>query len=217
MELVIGNKNYSSWSLRGWLMLEAFELPFKETRLKLFTDEFYQHLSQYNAANKVPVLIDGQVVVWDSLAICEYLNETQLDGKGWPAAPALRAQARAIACEMHSGFTGLRNEMPMNCRARRTIEPSAQALADIQRIDQLWSALREQHGDQGDWLFGDFSIVDVMFAPVVLRFMTYGIKLSPLSQQYADTLRQHPAMQAWLADALLETEFVAEDEAGEPA
>ncbi len=217
MELVIGNKNYSSWSLRGWLMLEAFELPFKETRLKLFTNEFYQHLAQYNAASKVPVLVDGDVVVWDSLAICEYINERQLDGKGWPAAPALRAQARAVACEMHSGFTGLRNEMPMNCRARRTIEPSTQALADIQRIDQLWSALREQHGTQGEWLFGDFSIVDVMFAPVVLRFMTYGTALSPLSQQYADTLRQHPAMQAWLADALLETEIVDEDEAGEPA
>lgn len=217
MELVIGNKNYSSWSLRGWLMLEAFDLPFKEVQLKLFTDEFYQQLAQYNAASKVPVLVDGDVVVWDSLAICEYINERHLDGKGWPADPTLRAQARAIANEMHSGFMGLRAEMPMNCRARRTVEPSAQALADIQRVDQLWSGLREQHGNQGDWLFGTFSIVDVMFAPVALRFMTYGIELSPPAQAYAEALRQHPAMQAWLADALLETEIVEEDEAGEPA
>lgn len=214
MELLIGNKNYSSWSLRGWLMLEAFGLSFKETKLQLFSDEFKATLAEHNCAGKVPLLLDGDVRVWDSLAICEYLSETRLDGKGWPDDPEARALARAVANEMHSGFNGLRSEMPMNIRARRHVELSAQANADIARIDQLWRSLRETYGSKGNFLFGRFSIADVMFAPVAFRFMTYGNELSAAAQQYADNLIAHPAMQSWMADALLETEIVEEDEAG---
>lgn len=215
MELIIGNKNYSSWSLRGWLMLEAFNLKFKETKLQLFTDDFYSSLSAHEAADKVPVLIDGDVTVWDSLAICEYVSERHLNGKGWPDDYADRAMARSVSNEMHSGFFGVRNEMPMNCRAKRRVELSEQAKKDIARIDQLWSSLRKTHADKGPWLFGEFSIADVMYAPVALRFRTYGIKVSEESQAYCDALYSHPAIQLWVKGALLETEIVEEDEAGE--
>ncbi|MCV6589493.1 MAG: glutathione S-transferase family protein [Marinobacterium sp.] len=222
MELIIGDKNYSSWSLRGWMMLAAWQLPFNERKLPLLTDAFYEELEQYNAAAKVPILVDGDVTVWDSLAICEYISEQHLQGRGWPEPPAARAQARAVAAEMHSGFSGVRGEMPMNCRAKRRITLSEQARKDIQRIDQLWQQLRQQYAAQGPWLFGQFSIADVMFAPVVFRFSTYlpysdsGIALSELSQQYADNMTRHPAMQQWLHDALKENTTVEEDEAGEP-
>ena len=116
MELVIGNKNYSSWSLRGWLMLKAFDIPFHEKKLQLFSDSFYQELESVTPMAKVPVLIDGGVNVWDSLAICEYVSEKYLEGKGWPKELTSRAIARAAVAEMHSGFSALRNEMPMNCR-----------------------------------------------------------------------------------------------------
>lgn len=215
MELIIGNKNYSSWSLRGWLMLEAFNLTFKETKLLLFTEDFYSALSAHETSDKVPVLIDGDVTVWDSLAICEYVSERYLKGKGWPEDYADRAMARSISNEMHSGFFGVRNEMPMNCRAKRRVELSEQGEKDIARIDQLWSSLRKAHSGKGPWLFGGFSIADVMYAPVALRFRTYGIKISSESQSYADALYNHPAIQLWLKDALLETEIVLEDEAGE--
>jgi len=214
MELLIGNKNYSSWSLRGWLMLEAFGVSYRETKLKLFSDEFKATLAAHNCAGKVPLLLDGDIRVWDSLAICEYISERYLEGQGWPADAEARALARSVANEMHSGFTGLRNEMPMNIRARRHVELSEQALADIARIDQLWSSLRGRYKQHGDFLFGAFSIADVMFAPVAFRFMTYGNQLSPAAQQYAETLRAHPAMKCWMADALLETDIVPEDEAG---
>jgi len=216
MELIIGNKNYSSWSLRGWLMLKAFELPFEETQLSLFSTAFYQRLSDLNTANKVPVLVDGENRIWDSLAICEYVNETKLDGRGWPADTQLRAEARSVACEMHSGFSGLRNEMPMNCRARRQVELSAEAQKDIQRIDQLWSELTGRCAEDGPWLFGTYSIADVMFAPVVLRFVTYGVEVSEASQRYMESVLSHPALKAWLEEALKETEIVEEDEAGVP-
>jgi len=215
MELIIGNKNYSSWSLRGWLMLEGFNLPFEEKKLLLFTDEFYHTLGDYHAADKVPVLVDEEVTVWDSLAICEYINERYLNGKGWPDNYADRALARSVSNEMHSGFFGVRNEMPMNCRAKRRVDLSDQALKDIARIDQLWTSLRTAHADKGPWLFGDFSIADVMYAPVVLRFRTYAIKVSDISQTYCNAIYNHPSVQLWLEGALLEKEIVTEDEAGE--
>lgn len=216
MDLYIGNKNYSSWSLRGWLMLKAFDVPFQEHQLALFSEDFYATLKAFNCADKVPLLKDGDVIVWESLAICEYINERYLEGAGWPSDVAARAHARAIANEMHAGFNALRNEMPMNCRALRKIEASEQAQNDIRRIESLWASLRSQYASQGDYLFGTFSIVDAMFAPVVLRFRTYGVSLSPVAQGYADAMIAHPAMQAWLDAALQETDIVPEDEAGEP-
>lgn len=215
MELIIGNKNYSSWSLRGWMMLKAFNLLFKETRLPLFIEDFYALISEYHAADKAPVLIDDGVTIWDSLAICEYVNERYLAGKGWPSGRADRALARAISNEMHSGFFAVRNEMPMNCRAKRRVELSAQALREISRIDFLWSSNTKTHADKGPWLFGEFSIADVMYAPVVLRFRTYGIEVSAQSQGYCKVVLNHSAMRLWLKEALLETEVVKEDQAGE--
>lgn len=216
MQLIIGNKNYSSWSLRAWLMLKAFEVEFDELKINLFTDEFYETLKQHTPVAKVPVLLDGELNVWDSLAICEYVNERYLEGAAWPSDMAERAKARAIVSEMHSGFNALRNEMPMNCRAKRKIELSPAAKNDVQKMDILWAELREAHKDTGPWLFGCFTIVDVFFAPAVLRFITYGTNVSQQSADYMQSVLQHPALQAWLDDALKETEVVVEDEAGEP-
>lgn len=214
MELIVGNKNYSSWSLRGWLMLAAFDLDFKDTRLLLHTDTFYRELEKLGVAGKVPVLLDGDVTVWDSLAICEYVSETYLDGRGWPVDKTARAEARAVANEMHSGFMALRSEMPMNCRAKRRIEPSAAAMQDVARIDAIWSGLRARFADQGPWLFGEFSIADVMFAPVASRFETYGVEVSDLSRAYMAMVLNHPAMQEWIEEGKRETEIVESDEVG---
>ncbi|NAW65314.1 glutathione S-transferase family protein [Photobacterium halotolerans] len=214
MQLIIGNKNYSSWSFRGWLMLVQNGIPFNENKLTLFTDSFYRTLEVYSPAAKVPVLIDGDVTVWDSLAICEYINETYCQGRAWPQDNIERAKARAISCEMHSGFTALRNEMPMNCRARRHVELSEAAQNDIARIDQIWRDQMLKYSDNGGWLFGEWSIADCMFAPVVLRFKTYGIEVSELSKRYMDKVQQSAAVKAWLKEALQETDIVPEDEAG---
>jgi glutathione S-transferase len=216
MELIIGNKNYSSWSLRGWLMLKAFDLPFTETRLALFEADFYSSLANYSPAGKVPVLIDNGITVWDSLAICEYVSETHLDNKGWPADAAERALARAISCEMHSGFFGLRHELPMNCRAKRAVTLTEAALKDVQRIDTIWTELLQKNSAQGPWLFGAFSIADVMFAPVALRFDTYNTEVSAHSRAYVETVLAHPAVQAWVADAKQESETIEEEEVGLP-
>jgi len=216
MQLIIGNKNYSSWSLRAWLMLKAFEVEFEEVKLNLFSDEFYATLEKYTPLAKVPVLVDGELKVWDSLAICEYVNEQYLEGRGWPKEAAARARARAVVAEMHAGFNALRNEMPMNCRAKRRLDLSAAAKRDIQRMDSIWADLRSEHQAKGPWLLGEFSIVDVFFAPAVLRFVTYGTHLSSQSEEYKQVILEHPAMKAWLESALQETEFVEVDEAGEP-
>jgi len=232
MKLIIGNKNYSSWSLRGWLMLAKSGLEFEVTQLPLFTQQFYDELAKVSPALKVPVLIDPikheqlkkddvknaqDTVVWDSLAICEYINEQYLSGSAWPQAIQERAKARSIAAEMHSGFSALRNEMPMNCRAKRVVELSESALKDVSRIDQIWSEQMSLNTNKtaGDgWLFGKWSITDCMFAPVVFRFVTYGVKVSPLAEQYMQRALASPEMLQWLTDALTETDIVEEDEAG---
>ena len=215
MKLIIGNKNYSSWSLRGWLALKAFNIPFEEIKLALSTEAFYKELAQYTPIGKVPVLVDGDLSVWDSLAICEYINETYLDGKGWPADKSQRARARSIVADMHSGFFGIRNEMPMNCRAKRHVELSDQAKQEIANLDRIWSEQRHNNAQNGPYLFGEFSLADAFFAPVIFRFMTYGVELSETARDYHHTMLAHPAMKAWLEDALTETDIVEADEAGE--
>lgn len=213
MQLYIANQNYSSWSLRAWLILAQYELDAEVIKLTLFTDEFYCALKKVTPTAKVPVLVDGEIVAWESLAILEYVNETYLDGKAWPTSASERAKARAIASEMHAGFGYLRNEMPMNCRAKRKVHLSAGALKDVARIDQLWS---QQMADYPEgFLFGDWSIADAMYAPVALRFETYGIELSDQAKTYQQRLLRSPAMQLWLAQASTETDIVEEDEAGE--
>jgi len=214
MELYIGNQNYSSWSLRAWLIFVQYDIDVEFRKIKLFTDEFYKTLENITPTAKVPTLVCDNVTVWDSLAILEYVNEALLNGKAWPKDQAERAKARAISSEMHSGFMSLRNEMPMNCRAKRKVSLSEGALKDIARIDQIWSEQMEQYPD--GWLFGDWSIADAMFAPVVLRTVTYATPLSEKATSYQQKVLNSPAMQRWLAEAALETDIVEEDEAGEP-
>jgi glutathione S-transferase len=216
MKMIIGNKNYSSWSLRGWLALKAFDIPFEEVKLVLFSETFYSELKKHSPVGKVPVLVDGDLSVWDSLAICEYVNENYLDNQGWPADKHQRAKARSIVAEMHSGLFGIRGEMPMNCRAKRKVELTDKAKQEVLWLDNTWAELRAQNVSQGAYLFGAFSMADVFFAPVVFRFMTYGIELCKASRAYADTMLAHPAMQSWLADAKSEVDIVGADEAGEP-
>jgi glutathione S-transferase len=203
--LVIGNKNYSSWSLRPWLLLRQFDVAFDEVKLPLDTPEFYARIGDYSPAGRVPVLIDGDVHVWDSLAICEYANEYFLDGRAWPADRAARGNARAISAEMHSGFSALRTQMPMDT-GRHEPAPaiSADTAADIARIRAIWSAVRARHAGQGPFLFGGFSIADAMYAPVALRFVSYAVELDAPERGYVDTLLALPTMREWLAEAATE-------------
>lgn len=158
------------------------------------------------------MLLDGDLVVWDSLAICEYVSEKYLAGKGWPNDEELRAEARAVCAEMHAGFMGLRSELPMNCRARRKVDPSIQAQQDIARIDAIWSKCMARN--PGGWLYGDFSIADCFYAPVVMRFKTYGVALSELANQYQSFALEQTPLNQWVEAAKTETEIVPEDEAG---
>ncbi len=216
LKLVIGNKNYSTWSLRPWLLLSGFDISFEEVPLSLRQEGLKARLGEYSDTAKVPVLLDGKLQVWDSLAICEYVSERYLSGQGWPFEVTKRALARAVVAEMHSGFSALRNEMPMNCKAARKVTPSEAAKADIARIDQIWSTYAEPDGAGHLRLFGRFGIADCFFAPVVMRFMTYGTALSTPARSYADSIRQIPALQKWVAAAYRETEVIPEDEAGTP-
>lgn len=214
LTLVIGNKNYSSWSLRPWLLLSHFELTFAEVRVPLFTPAGTEMLRNYSPSGKVPVLIHDDLCVWESLAICEYVSEQLLGGRGWPAAAAERALARSHAAEMHAGFTALRNRWPMNIRLQRPLShvDDAALNADLVRVQEIWDSSLQRSG--GPWLFGDFGIVDAMFAPVVLRFHSYQPALSDRSAAYQLTMLAHPSLQAWIAAARQEVEVIKEDEVG---
>lgn len=201
LKLVIGNKNLSSWSLRPWLLLKHLNLPFNQITLLLDTPEFKPQLGQYSPAGRVPVLIDGDLRIWDSLAIAEYLNE-RCDGRGWPADPALRAHARSISAEMHSGFAALRQNWPMQATARNIRVPLPPAgLDDVTRIDQIWQDCQSRYGANGPWLFGEFSIADAMYAPVVLRFNTYGATLSAAAAAYCKHVLNDSHLREWIQDA----------------
>ena len=215
MQLYIGNKNYSSWSLRAWLLLAKSKLTFSETQLVLGTPSFYKTLENITPTLKVPTLVDGDITVWDSLAICEYINDTYLSGKAWPQNAQQKAEARAIVCEMHSGFNAIRNEMPMNIRAKRRIELTEQAQIDIKRVEAIWDQQHTRYATQGGWLFGQWSIADAMFAPVVLRFETYGIKLNDNATCYMQHTLACPVLQKWISDSSLEKNIIQINEAGE--
>jgi glutathione S-transferase len=205
LTLVIGNKNYSSWSLRPWLLMSYYQLPFSELKLPLDTPEFYQRIANYSPTMRVPVLIDGDEKVWDSLAICEVINERYLDGKAWPKDVKARAAARSAAAEMHSGFTALRSQLPMNChRAANGYQWKEDAQRDIDRVQALWSDLRRSYHKYGDFLCGQFSIVDAMYAPVCTRLKAYGVSMDENTANYVNTIYQLPAMRHWLAEAKLE-------------
>lgn len=205
--LVIGNKAYSSWSLRPWLLMKQAGIAFEEIRLSLYAEGAKQKLLEHSAAGKVPVLKDGALTVWDSLAICEYLAERYPEKQLWPAQPAARARARSISAEMHSGFTNLRNQMPMN--VRREIPGRArtpEVAADVARIETIWDECRSRHGTDGPFLFGAFCIADAMYAPVASRFRTYGVALAGAGAQYAAAIHALPAMREWIAGAHAEAE-----------
>ena len=206
LKLVIGNKNYSSWSMRPWVAMTAFNIPFQEVRIVLDQADTSTRIAQYSAAERVPVLIVGETSVWDSLAICEYLAEQFPEKNLWPQDVAARAMARSICAEMHSGFTGMRSAMWMNIRASfpgKGHTPAAQA--DIGRICEIWENCLTAAGPHG-FLFGDFSIADAFYAPVVMRFRTYGVSLAPALQGYADRVAAYPAVAQWIEGALAEKE-----------
>jgi glutathione S-transferase len=214
-ELIIGNKAYSSWSLRPWLALKHADAAFTETRVPLYVHGYKEELLKYAPSGKVPILKHGVVTVWDSLAICEYLAELFPKAELWPHDPAVRALARAVSAEMHSGFSGIRSAMPFNCRARgRHVPITAEIQKEIDRVLALWRDCREQHGKGGPWLFGRFSIADAMFIPVASRFVTYSVPLDTVAQIYADTALEHPAVREWFAAAQQETEVMISNEVG---
>ena len=188
-------------------------LAFEEKRIALFMKTTDEQLKPYNSNFKVPVLQDGDLLVWDSLAILEHLSEHHLDGKGWPLSLPARTLARSMSAEMHSSFGALRSELPMNCRkVFHGIKLSDDAQKDIERIQWLWRASREQFGAKGPWLFGEYTIADAMFAPVALRFAGYSIALDETSQRYVQTVLDHPSIQAWMAAGREEVEIIEEDE-----
>lgn len=208
--LVIGNKNYSSWSLRPWLLLRQMSVPFAEQRLLLDTPQFASDIAHWSPSRRVPALRHGELTIWDSLAICEYINETFLDHAGWPSDAAARAIARAVSAEMHSGFQALRSHLPMNCRRRSSdfvVHPDAQR--DIERIGAIWRDCRARFGASGPFLFGRFSIADAMYAPVVLRFLGYGVALDDDARAYVQAVLGLASMQEWLRDAADESERLA--------
>ena len=209
LTLVIGNKNYSSWSLRPWLVMRQAGIPFEEVRIPLYRTDTLDKLRAWSPSGLVPLLRDGELKVWDSLAICEYLNERFPEHRLWPADPAARAVARSVSAEMHAGFTGLRGAMCVNIRARYPDKGrTPECLKDIERILALWADCRARFGAGGDFLFGRFGIADAMYAPVVLRFQTYGVGLEGVARDYADAILALPALRAWVADALAETERI---------
>ena len=209
LTLVIGNKNYSSWSLRPWLLLKHFDIDFDEVRIALYNEQARENLAKHSPSLKVPVLNHHGQAVWDSLAICEYISETFLNNRGWPSRPEARAIARSASAEMHSGFFALRNELPMNCRKQyANFELSTDVLNEVARIKAIWSECRERFHMDGDWLCGEFSIVDCMFAPVVIRFHGYGVVLEGDLKVYADQVLSHPHVADWMKDGENESEVI---------
>lgn len=216
MKLIIGNKNYSSWSLRPWLAMKVAGIAFDEERVALYGPASKQKILAFSPAGKVPCLVvdekrGGPLAIWDSLAICEYLAEKH--PSLWPQDPAARAVARSVSAEMHSGFQNLRNHMSMNIRRHlpgkgRTPE----VLAEIARIVAMWTDCRARFGQGGPYLFGRFSIADAMYAPVVIRFHVYDVDLPGVCRAYADAILALPAMQEWIAAAQAETEILPQFE-----
>jgi len=219
MQLVIGNKNYSSWSMRPWIAMKALGIPFEEILIPfgspLGNPDFKARLAAYTPAGLVPVLVDGDIHVWETLAIMEYLAEKFPGKQLWPADAKARAQARALASEIHAGFSALRGECPMNMRRPvRARALGAAARANVARIEEIWSGCRARHG--GPFLFGSFGAADAMYAPVVARLNTYGVTVGSETRAYMDAMMALPPWGEWRAGALAESWIVPEDEADWP-
>jgi glutathione S-transferase len=217
LHLLLGNKNYSSWSLRPWLAMKVAGIPFEETVISLEAPDFKERVTAVSHAGKVPVLIDGDLHVWESLAILEYLAEKFPPAGLWPADPVARARARAVASEMHAGFLPLRRHLPMN--VSRPVKPRPLddgAARDAGRIDAIWNECRSGFGAAGAFLFGAFGAADAMFAPVVSRFRTYAVAVSDVGRAYMDAVMALPAWQDWRAAARREPWVLPHDEVDWP-
>jgi glutathione S-transferase len=208
MTLVIGTRKWSSWSLRPWIALKQIGLPFQEVTIPLRQPDTRARILEYSPAGRVPILIDGAVVVWESLAILDHLADRFPTRGLWPSEPVARGHARAISAEMHACFAALRRELPMDISAEQpTPELSADAAADVARVQAIWRHARQRFGGAGSFLFGRFTNADAMFAPVATRFRTYGIELDPVCRSYVDTVLNLPAMVAWYRAAAAETDL----------
>jgi glutathione S-transferase len=213
MLLTMGNKNYSSWSLRPWLLMKQVGLEFTERIIPLDTPEFEREVAAASPTRRVPVLRHGSLLVWDSLAICEYACE--VSGQGLPSDREARAITRAVCAEMHSGFPALRSQWPMNARATgRKTAPNPERATEIARIEDLWQQCRDRFGTGGPWLFGKFSVADAMFAPVVLRLRTYGAVVRETTAAYMATVLADAHMRHWLAAAAAENWIIEASEIG---
>jgi glutathione S-transferase len=214
--LTIGNKNYSSWSMRPWFAMKVAGIPFEETVISLDAPDFKERL-KISGTGKVPVLVDGAVQVWESLAILEYLAETIPAARLWPADPAARAHARAIANEMHAGFLPLRRQCPMNMwRQIKKMALNAEAAANLARIDAMWSDCRARFGAGDPFLFGTFTAADAMYAPVVSRFHTYAVEVGAAARDYMRAMMALPAWDEWREAARREPWVLAQDEVDWP-
>ena len=220
MKILLGNRNYSSWSLRGWLALKQSGLAFEEVSIPLFTEEWQAKRRAdpllTPSQGRVPVLWDGEAVVWDSLAIMEYLADKVGRERFWPRDDAARGLARAMVAEMHSSFAALRGQCAMNIRARRAVSLDDAARADIERVLQLWAEARARFGAGGPYLFGPFSAADIAFAPVVCRFVTYGIAVPGFAEAYMQAIIEHEWMRSWIAAAEAEPWVIERFETGSP-
>jgi glutathione S-transferase len=203
-KLYVGNRNYSSWSIRGSLLVRQSGLACEEIVIPLDLDDSQSRIAGVSPSGRVPVLHADGVVIWDTLAIAEYLHEQRPGAGLWPRDSAARARARSVSAEMHAGFGALRSQMPLDMRARRSVPMTAELAADIARIEALWGACRAEYGRGGDFLFGAWSAADAMYAPVVSRFRTYGVELSRPASDYAAVVWQWPALQELAAEAAAE-------------
>ncbi len=208
LTLVIGTKNYSSWSLRPWLALRVAGIPFDEVLIRLRQPQTREQILAHSPAGKVPILKDGDFTVWESLAILEYLADRFPGANLWPSDRQARAAARAVSTEMHAGFAPLRQQLPMDIRSRLPLEADEAARTDIARILDIWRDCRSRYGAGGRFLFGPFSAADAMFAPVVTRFRTYGVSLDPVARAYSEAVLALPAMREWETAASAESDVL---------
>src|SRR5262245_454388 len=211
--LYVGTTDYSSWSLRPWLLLRQLGVEFEEKKVELFADGFEREVAQVSPAGLVPVLVDDGFAVWDTLAITEWVAERCPEKRVWPADVKARARARSICAEMHAGFSELRHRMPMNLEAHLPdIEQNPQVERDIARVTSMWSGLRAEHAAEGSFLFGAFSAADAFYAPVVTRFVTYDVNVPSACAVYMQSVLALPAMREWTEAALAEHRFIPEEE-----
>ena len=217
LTLVIGNKAYSSWSLRPWLLLRESGIPFQEILVPLYQPDSPRRIRERSPSGRVPALIDGGTTIWDSLAICEYVAERFPRRRAGRRRRLARAIARSVSAEMHSGFAAVRSELPMNVRGRRSgVTPSDAARAEIDRILEIWSDCRRRFGAGGKFLFGRFSIADAMYAPVVTRFHTYGVELTGAARDYSEAVQALPSLKEWTKAGQAEAAVITASEKGTP-